>query len=1065
MLCVYRSNDMENLARRLCEIIRDEPGPGVFEPEWVIVPSVGLKRWLSAEIAKFFGICAHVRFMLPEEAVEAIASLLPGEETAPILDAQTMTLLLLELFNEVKDEDSFLAACLREVGPVISRREVAVARQLATVFDRYTVHRPHMLARWDSGAEPNDWQANLWRKIRRCAAGARHRGERTMALIKELQEDTFSSLPCRIFLFGITTLARLHLDFFAALSRHIACHLFVFTPSKEWFADATPTRAATAYGEAPEDPHPFLRYFGKVSRDFQGLLVDVEVAYEQDLYRPEGQRQTLLGLLQDDILLARCPTPKHSISAQDRSLQVHACHSPMRQVEVLRDVLLDLFQKHPDLYPRDVLVMTPDIETYAPLVEAVFSAPISDGKAIPYRVCDAPYWRENSVAEVIRRFLLMAQDRVTASQIFDFLCLKPVLRKFDLTTEDAEICAEFLRTSQVRFGIDQKHRRAMNFPDDDLFTFQFGLERLLVGLAMESENEHRMFGGVVPCDRSAVHRETFARFVAFARHLLRHLNEALRPATLVEWVERCRTLLADLVSATDEDEIQTQEVLRELNDLLHVAGAMPSRPLEAHAFLALYEGIVDGRRRMPQLFSGAVTFAALVPMRTIPFRVIALLGVEERSFPRRQPPNSFDKMFEKPELGDRTARDEDLETFLDTILSAKDYLLIFYTGRGIRDNAEIPPAVPVGQLLDVVKKSFEITDGSDVLKHILYDHAIHPFSPRNYGPPFRSYDALFEPMAKALARGGTVGPLQGCSYSVPAGTEQESPKTKTVSLDEIAWFLSHPVRFFCLRNGFEPRVEGLSLQDAVPLDLSGLDEFSVGDEILQAKAQDSQDRQKMFTLLLRSGKLPPGLQGEVVFGELWRQAMAIMRRAKVVQDCEPRQIEACIEIGDWSVVGRIKCLFGSKIVWTTFAKGLEKRILELWVHHLFALLADEQYSGQAYLYARKGGAVISEAKKDQAREKAERVLCNILKYYAIGHLVPIPFFAASSLEYLRNPNNVLKTWSSQHNGEMDDPYVKYIFGELEAPWDAKVEGLPPFAEISRELLGHLCPVLNEVTYG
>ena len=160
-------------------------------------------------------------------------------------------------------------------------------------------------------------------------------------------------------------------------------------PTPLWWGDIRSKREKARakqpelFGFDEEDPgdNELLSANGKVGRDFLNLMAELTpVAEDEDFVSPaekESGAATLLLEIQRDIFdLKSSPAKvKRSIAPTDRSLQIHSCHSVVRELEILHDYLLDLLQRDPALKPKDIIVMMPDVSIYAPFIDAVFGVP------------------------------------------------------------------------------------------------------------------------------------------------------------------------------------------------------------------------------------------------------------------------------------------------------------------------------------------------------------------------------------------------------------------------------------------------------------------------------------------------------------------------------------------------------------------------------------------------------------------------------------------------------------------------------------------------------------------
>ncbi len=1089
MMTIHRSHRMEVLARDLCEVLRDPAAQDPFAPDWVVVHSAGMERWVAMQVAQTLGVAANLRFLFPGQLVQAAMDIVLGEDAADSWEPERLAWALLDVLPGLlpRPEFSSVAAYLGDPGlrREVSRREIVLARRLAETFDRYRVHRPDVVLSWDRGEGASDWQAETWRALR-ARLGPPDPAERLDRCFQAMRtaSPALEGLPQRISIFGTSALPPLHLEVFQALARHRDVHLFVLAPSRAWYGDArTPAeedRARRRAGAADRldvrDPrmHPLLAAFGRLSRDFQNALTGCEaVEADDDEAGPgdsPGPQRTMLAWLQQDILAAELPEAPRPVPARDDSIRIHACHGPMRQVEVLRDALLALFDADRTLEPRDVLVMTPDIEAYAPLIEAVFGEGGGDAgfPPIPFQIADRTLGRENPAAQVVTRVLGLARGRLPASAVLDLLAVPLVARRFEMGPDDLARARGYVRDAGIRFGLDEDHRAEQGLPRTDETTWRFGLDRLLMGFAM-SEDGGRLFSDVLPCERAAGGGGgTLARFVAFCEVLFDLVRRARDPRPPREWVAFTAEVLSRMVPRDGEGSEQAVEAHRSLHRLLPPppdAGLVaedPSRPLDLDAWLAVWESATTAVSGTRALFRGGVTFAGLVPFRSLPFRVIALMGLDDGAFPRQGSRLSFDLMARDRRPGDRSARDEDLQLFLEALLSARERLIITFTGLGVRDNAPVPPAVPVGQLLDALDASFT-TDHGPASESVVVRHPLQPFSPRVFtreGVP--AFDRRYEAAARALQGGERVEPRPRFDGAVPA--RGEGP----VSLDDLGRFVRHPVRFLLRGLGMEVEPGEVAVEDRPPMTLEGLDRYEVGEAVAAALLRGEAPGPVLHGLR-RAGRLPPGVLADIEFEVIRDLAAPLVPRVRARVSGPPREERVGLEVAGTRIEGVLRNLYPEGLAFVTFSSSFEPRLLVLWVQHLAATLAVEGYPGRAVLVSRSKAMPVASL-GPIGPEPARAHLEDLVALHRLGRTVPLPLFPSTSFAFARaacggQPDKALdaarstwRTWNGRGDG--NDPWVRHAFGDIPSPEDARAPGAPGFEELADRVFRPLLAALE-----
>ena len=440
-LTLYTSNRLEKLADLLAGVLKT-PLPSPLTPEIILVQSRGMERWVSLELARRLQVCANIQFPFPNDFVSGVfRNFLPDQEETPLFAPEVMVWRIMKILPPLLKKKGF--AVLRHYlseGPA-DLKLFQLSQRLADLFDQYLLFRPQMIFRWEKGEEDH-WQAVLWREM---IPGfeKKHRAALQKTFLEEIRDSAVrpGTLPARLAVFGISALPRFHVEILAALSQVLEVNLFLMNPCREYWGSLLTRqetqKARNSQGKtypsgatASSPGNSLLASLGRLGQDFFEMIMHFEPREEDRAVDP-GE-QTLLQHLQQDILFLReydaGEGEKKEIDPQDDSIQIHSCHSPMREVEVLQDRLLSLFETDPGLLPKDVLVMTPDIKTYAPYIQAVFSVPPDDPRWIPFSLADRGMRQESPVADSFLGLLDLQGSRFEVSKVMAILESPPVQR-------------------------------------------------------------------------------------------------------------------------------------------------------------------------------------------------------------------------------------------------------------------------------------------------------------------------------------------------------------------------------------------------------------------------------------------------------------------------------------------------------------------------------------------------------------------------------------------------------------------------------------------------------------
>ncbi|HEY5196032.1 MAG TPA: exodeoxyribonuclease V subunit gamma [Solirubrobacteraceae bacterium] len=1110
MLQIHRSERADGLVDALGLLLAD-PLPDPFAPEVVAVPSRGMERWLTQRLSSTLGaspgrrdgVCANIDFPFPRRlSGDAVAT---ASGIDPALDPwlpERAVWPLLEVIDACLAEPWLhaLAAYLggpndpaRDASrdPVRRARRLRSASHITGLYDRYAVHRPEMLRAWLAGEEtdgaghplPDDavWQAELWRALRR-RIGEPGPAERVDAACARIRCDPdVVGLPQRVSLFGLTRLPSGLLHVLRALAAARDVHLFLLHPSPALWSGVARAREHTPHAtnvvRRDEDPTadlPTNRLLASWGQDAREMQLVVAAAGDPagdpdtvDHHHPvDHTTGSLLARIQADVRADRpapgAPLPGEEdqrpvLDRADRSLQIHSCHGRARQVEVLRDAILHELAENPGLEPRDVIVMCPDIETFAPLIAATFGAgevspddvddPLpADGRPADLRVrlADRALLQTNPILGLVSQLMALVGARVTASEVLDLADREPVRRRFRLDDDDLAKIQDWVSTSGIRWGLDAAHRAPFKLDALPTGTWRAGLDRVLTGVAM-TEDEQRLFAGVLPLDDVGSGSIDLAGRLAELVDRLETALEGLGQTQTIDAWAGAIAGAADLLSVPAPAESwQRSELQRLLDDVVReatVAGAVNPTVLAPAEVRALLADRLRGRPTRANFRTGHLTICTLVPMRSVPHRVVCLLGLDDGMFPRQAPRDGDDLMLEHPHVGDRDPRSEDRQMLLDAVLAATDRLIITYTGNDERTNTPRPPAVPVGELLDLVDETARTAE-RPARDQVLVRHPLQPFDPRNFasGALVRERTWSFDPVtlegARALGQPRTQpGPFLAHPLPPALATHLE--------LENVVRFVGHPVRAFLRqRLGISVADYSEELVDAMATELDGLGKWAVGQRLLDALLAGVEPRTASLAEIAR-GTLPPGALGLPVIRQVFPIAERLAGRARALVEGAPppASIDVHVALSDGrSLTGTVPGVHGDLLLTATYSRLAAKHRLAAWVR-LLALTAghpDRHFAaasvGRGQMSAPAAIARIAPLAEDAAgrREAAVAQLESLVELYDRGMREPLPLYCLTSAAYAeavaidRNPLSAARrAWTSEWNFDREDRELEH----------------------------------------
>ncbi|WP_447937857.1 exodeoxyribonuclease V subunit gamma [Shigella flexneri] len=1060
MLRVYHSNRLDVLEALMEFIVERERLDDPFEPEMILVQSTGMAQWLQMTLSQKFGIAANIDFPLPASFIwDMFVRVLPEIPKESAFNKQSMSWKLMTLLPQLLDREDFTLLRHYLTDDSDKRKLFQLSSKAADLFDQYLVYRPEWLAQWETGhlveglGEAQAWQAPLWKALveytHELGQPRWHRANLYQRFIETLESATTCppGLPSRVFICGISALPPVYLQALQALGKHIEIHLLFTNPCRYYWGDIKDpaylakllTRQRRHSFEDRELPlfrdsenagqlfnsdgeqdvgNPLLASWGKLGRDYIYLLSDLESSQELDAF-VDVTPDNLLHNIQSDILelenravagvnieeFSRSDN-KRPLDPLDSSITFHVCHSPQREVEVLHDRLLAMLEEDPTLTPRDIIVMVADIDSYSPFIQAVFGSAPAD-RYLPYAISDRRARQSHPVLEAFISLLSLPDSRFVSEDVLALLDVPVLAARFDITEEGLRYLRQWVNESGIRWGIDDDNVRELELPTTGQHTWRFGLTRMLLGYAMESAQGE--WQSVLPYDESS---GLIAELVGHLASLLMQLNIWRRGLAqerpLEEWLPVCRDMLNAFFLPDAETEAAMTLIEQQWQAI--IAEGLGAQYGDAVPLSLLRDELaqrLDQERISQRFLAGPVNICTLMPMRSIPFKVVCLLGMNDGVYPRQLAPLGFDLMSQKPKRGDRSRRDDDRYLFLEALISAQQKLYISYIGRSIQDNSERFPSVLVQELIDYIGQSHYLPgdealncDESEarVKAHLTCLHTRMPFDPQNYQPGERqSYAREWLPAASQAGKAHSEF-VQPLPFTLP----------ETVPLETLQRFWAHPVRaFFQMRLQVNFRTEDSEIPDTEPFILEGLSRYQINQQLLNALVEQD-DAERLFRRFRAAGDLPYGAFGEIFWETQCQEMQQLADRVIACrQPGQSMEIDlACngVQITGWLPQVQPDGLLRWRPSLLSVAQGMQ-----LWLEHLVYCASGG--NGESRLFLRKDGEWRF---PPLAAEQALHYLSQLIEGYREGMSTPLLVLPESGGAWLKT------CYDAQNDAMLDD---------------------------------------------
>jgi exodeoxyribonuclease V gamma subunit len=1017
---LYYGNDAEALIEQLAQRLHAPVGAGnLLAPELILVPQFGLRRWLEIRLAEKCGILANVDFFAPAEyAWRLLRAENPELAETSLFDRKLLRWRIFAQLAELAREPRFsaLAHALADREPSTRLR---LADELAQVFERHLAYRSDLLAQWQRGDARSDWQAELWRRLVR-GAGEPHRAQLLGDYIRRHDATVAAppGLPARLFAFACTNISPDLLRFYGVVAQHCELDFLMPNPCREYWGDvrAEKERLRELGTEAFDaDENPLLAGYGRAGREFVGQLFSyeqVQPAIELDLSRERG-RDTLLHRLQTDVLNRAAPNPEQVGEPDDTSLQFHICHSRLREVQVLHDQLVDLFQRDATLTARDVAIMAPDIAAYAPYVHAVFGGVArDDARYLPYTLSDCSARDSHALIVFALKLIALPLSRMGLDEVIELFATPAAMRKLGLDGRQLDQLASWLREAGVRWGIDEAQHEALGAGCYREFSWEFGLDRLLLGYA--SGGTDALLAGIAPAQsiEGSGAQTLGALLPAFdaLKALLRVQRQTHTPAQWQQIYNAAFDALLD-VDRDDRGEVHALASIRAALAALaeDAAAAAVEEPLDWQCVRDFLSARLTEPERSYRFFSGGISVCGMLPLRVVPFRVICLIGMNDEAFPRRDRVSALDRAPAEASArrtsADRSDRDDDRYLFLQLLTSVRDVFYLSWIGEEQRDGSAREPSAVVAELLDVASKEY-FPDAQKALAALVVKHPLQPFSPRYFDASDARVFTYREQWRSAAASAVGAQALPAFVDTPLVQDDNDQGRRPLLSLDALQQFWRNPARaFFSDRLGLRlPRRED-ERDDSDPLEADGLLRYQLLDALIRSERTLEQPPTPSAAddaaFWRAHALLPVGSAGAAELADARVPARALAHALRDLQGAIAPSLPApfALELPSGaSLVGALPEHRDGLICRSSAGAVRGSRLLQAWIDYL--VLAAQHPRACLILLAWDKDTLQTHTLRGIDNAQAKSQLDMLLSWQRAGQLRPLLFFPRTSQEYV-----------------------------------------------------------------
>lgn len=1091
---------MEVLQAQLIAIIKQratsiEGLSGILVPNTILVQSPGMAQWLKIRLAESLGIAANFEFPLPSSYIWSFYSKYFSD--LPTVSAYSKANMAWKLLSVLPDliarpEFSEINAYLTDD---TGFKSYQLCQKIADVYDQYLMYRPEWILSWEQGenssndvsVETHPWQPVLWRALveKTTALGESnyHRANLHQQLLTHLELDVSTSSVVKnpLYIFGISALPQQQLEVLERIAINREVYLFWCNPSQHYWGDLVDEkyRARSKLQEQNEQVaaqflesgNPLLSSWGKLGRDYQEMLLNLDVE-QTDLFVGEIP-ETLLGWVQHEIFdltmrKSNAPLsaqelltngddfPKIEISLNDDSIQFHRCHSKVRELEVLHDFLLHQFTQDSELSPGDIIVMMPDVASYAPYISGVFGS-VEASLQIPFAISDRNAAQESKVINSFIELISLHQSRLKLSELLSLLEVPAIQHKFDISDKEYEEIRHWLADVGVRWGWDSQDKARWDLPEQSQNTLLFGLNRLLAGYALNGDNLlNTNEDTILPyADVEGQQAMALGKLFLFCESLSMALSYCQQHATLQSKVTSALSLIEEFYLVDENEQVYLNQLRQALEEIALHQLHFPEQ-ISQDVFVCEVEQNLESKGVGQRFLAGSVNFCTLMPMRSIPFSRVCLLGLNDTDYPRNTMPIGFDLMQKSPpKRGDRSRRFDDRYLFLEAIISARKQLYISYQGFNARDNSECIPSILVNELLDYCSYTFCLpgeqtlaanATQKNVIAHLVNSHGLQPFSANYYAEnpsTFRSFQAQWMDVLLLQQNANQAMSKSFLDAELPP-LSNPSDSSQTLEVIDLINFLLNPAKgLFHQRWRTSLQLFHQDIEDEEPFALDALDRYKLSERLLDEQISNGNyvnknDDMNANTLnrVRAEGLLPLGVPGDI-------SAQKIINHTSFITELILQYIagkikskqEIDIEIDDVRLVGWVDNIYENDLILIRSGDIRAKDKLTLWVNWLcLCAVVERPYSCARFLGVKQQYEL-----KYVPRDHAVSLLKILISQFNQGMTAPLHFYIESAYVWVTT-QDIKKTLTKfigndYQRGEGSDANIARLCPDLSAVFE------------------------------
>lgn len=1034
-LYTFPSNKLEYLVQVLSKLL-DIQKKDIFTPTQLIVGSRGMQHWLSMELAKNRDIAMNQKYdMVNSYILEICYELTSKKEFKKSYSKDVLTWRIFKLLDTLNCDK------LIKYYEHSLLKKYQLSAKISEVFSAYLVYRTDWLEQWEDSKyikdltdsnttiieEDEQWQSELWRLLVKEIPDTPYSVQNSA--IKKLNKTNLQNIniPNDIYIFGINAISPKNLNFIFELSKHIDVNILYIDPCSEYWYDLKNARTSTWLETDDYEAQPLLANLGQQGKEFFNMLLDNEKKRELDVFQKfengsldfnklENNSQNYLVSLQRNLLELNCEDHTN-YNDSDNSISINSCHSPLREVQVLHDKLLDMIKVDDTIKPRDILVMCPNIEDYAPYIDSVFTRGFED-KKLPCSIADRTLLDSEPLAASFIDLLQLPESNFEVNKILDYIEVPAIQQKFNITQEQLETIRYWLKESCIHHSNDNK-----------TFSWSWGLRRLMLGFAYnDSEqiiNDELL---TVPLIEGAEVLELGGLYELL--ELLDHYTKELKQyRTLEKWADYLLKMFEEVFDVTSQEQYIASKIKTIIGETINTAKEIlvdekVSLEMIHYCLISqLSEPIINNH-----FLNGKVTFCSMTPMRNVPFKVVAMLGLNNGKFPRRDVSVSFDLMARLGRrAGDRTKRDDDRYLFLESILSARQNLYLSYIGRSIKTNKKQESSLILKELISYLDNNYCTKSLDDKPKITINEYPLHAFSKGCYTDNYRSYDDAWIKLIKQNPQ----------NFYDQSGQDVASQLSENLTVSKLVKIFDNPLKAYA-NNGLGLYLEDNfdKLEGSEPFDFDNLVKHGLKEQLFDniSQGKDTKTVEKISKL---SGKLPESVLTESELAEQVDNMQKLVESSQI-QDQEKKIFKTTVN--DIELEASCYVEDDNQIKLTTVSSFRIKHKLELYLTALIVACQTKKDVNATYFFLEKNSnkqfnektlelPIISYTQAKQELESYVNYAKNIITKPILSHLNLAEAIFEKPEKQKQKWDDAIKESKYSHYALEKDDYFNLFYNE------------------------------------